>query len=298
MNLDYFYEKRRHILIKRSESVPDYTALVLPDENLGKVDNQGIEFKINYENNIGNVNYNVGGQFTYNHNEIVYMDEAKDVPNYRKKEGHPIDSWVVYKTDGIFNTQEEIENADAILSGTKPGDIKYVDIDGDGEITSDDMIRKYTSPIPEIQFGLNAGIQYKGFGFRAFLQGQTNAEVMIQSFAWGNFYEYYFTKRWTENNKDAELPRASDRDDYYNGRASDYWLYDASFLKLREAELSYNLPSKWMPDVIEKIRVYMRGSNLFSIDKMPNNIDPEVINVQAQYYPQIRTISGGFNITF
>src|SRR5699024_3389918 len=131
LSFDYFYNKRRDILISRNASVPEYTGLPLPDENLGKVDNSGIEIQASYTNNINNWSHNIGGNFSYNHNEIVYMDEAKNIPEYREKEGHPIGSWLVYKTDGLFNNQEELDNTDAILEGTKPGDIKYVDLNGD-----------------------------------------------------------------------------------------------------------------------------------------------------------------------
>src|SRR5699024_3134039 len=94
LSFDYFYNKRRDILISRNASVPEYTGLPLPDENLGKVDNSGIEVQASYTNNINNWSYNIGGNFSYNHNEIVYMDEAKNIPEYREKEGHPIGSWL------------------------------------------------------------------------------------------------------------------------------------------------------------------------------------------------------------
>src|SRR5690606_31802379 len=130
INVDYFYEKRRQILITRSASVPDYTALELPLENLGKVDNRGVEAVVNHQRQIGEFSYNLGGNLTYNDNKIVFMDEPQDVAPYRKQEGRPMGSWVVYQTDGLYRTQEEINNS-AHLQGTKPGDIKYVDVNGD-----------------------------------------------------------------------------------------------------------------------------------------------------------------------
>jgi len=300
INFDYFFEKRRNILITRSESVPDYTALELPQENLGKVNNSGIELLLNHQNKVGVVNYYISGNFTYNHNEIVYMDEAENIPEYRKKEGHPMHSFVVYVTDGIFNTQEEIENAEATLPGTKPGDLKYVDISKDGIINNNDMIRKYTSPIPEIQFGLNAGMQYKGFELNVLFQGQGNAETMMFNNDQGNRAEVYFTKRWTEDNKDAEFPRPFERSDNFN-RESTFHLYNASFIRLKDVELAYNFDfvNKKAESIFKGFRVYLKGFNLWSLDYLGEfNVDPEVNNSMARYYPQLTKFSAGIDVQF
>ena len=301
VNFDYFFEKRRDILITRSESVPDYTALELPDENLGKVNNSGIEFSLGHNNKVGNVDYHINGNFTYNHNEIIFLDEPENVSEYRKQEGHPMDSWVVYKTDGIFNTQQEIDNTEATIPGTKPGDIKYVDINGDGEITGDDRYRKYTSRTPEIQYGLDLGMRYKGFEFNAFLQGQTKAEAPVAWGVWndmfGNIFEYYYTKRWTEDNKESNFPRAiQEKGDIYNQKESDFWLKDASFIRLKNLEIAYNLPSEWLSGINGKgLRLYVRGSNLLTFSPI-KRFDPEIANEAGRYYPQTTTITAGINI--
>ena len=298
MNFDYFYEKRRQILITRSESVPGYTALELPDENLGKVDNSGIELQLNHQNEVGQLTYNVGGNLTYNHNEIVYMDEAKDIPAYREKEGHPMNSYVVYKTDGIFNTQEEIDNYPH-LNGTKPGDLKYIDVNDDGEIDGDDRVRKYTSPTPELQFGFNTGVQYKGFELNLFFQGQSMASTLIQFTDLGNRPEYRFTNRWTEDNKDANYPRPYDANDNFN-RESTFHLHDASFIRLKNMELAYDLGSTLIPqnNILKGFRIYLRGSNLWTLfDHMPyDSFDPEQTDQDARYYPQLTTITAGIDL--
>ncbi|MBS3771049.1 MAG: TonB-dependent receptor [Bacteroidales bacterium] len=305
LNLSYFYEKRRDILISRAAEIPDYTGLSLPDENLGKVDNRGIELELEHQNTVGaNFRYNLGGNFSYNHNEIVYMAEPKDVPEFREQEGHPMDSWVVYKTDGIFNTQEEVDNTEAKLSGTKPGDIKYVDVNGDGEITGDDRVRRFTSQTPKIQFGFNTGMEYKGFRLNAFWQGQAKAENFISHIrgAHSNLPEYLFTKRWTENNKDAEYPRAYEREDYYNYRMSEFWLYNASFVRLKNLTLSYNLPSELLSNsTFNSVRVYIKGSNLWTLDYISQRTggdyyDPEMSNAEGKYYPQQTVITAGINL--
>lgn len=301
MGVDYFYEKRDRILIARSLSVPQYTALELPDENLGKVDNSGIELQLNHQNKVGDITYNVSANFTYAHNKIIYMDEAKNIPDYRKQEGHSLDSWVVYEADGIFSNQTEIQNYPH-LEGSQPGDIKYVDVNGDGIINDNDMVRQYSSPVPEIQYGINLGIQYKGFELNVLFQGQAKATTYLDyGYREGDYNTYpkfIFEQRWTEDNQNAKYPRIfQDGGDAY-AKPSTLNLNNASFIRLKDLELAYNFSSrKWMPDIFKELRIYLKGSNLLTLDHI-KYYDPEINNVQSMYYPQKTTITAGINVEF
>ncbi|MDZ7690884.1 MAG: SusC/RagA family TonB-linked outer membrane protein [Balneolaceae bacterium] len=297
LSLDVFHEKRRDILINRNASVPDYAAISLPDENLGKVDNRGVELTLNHQNSIDDINYNLGGNLTYHKSKIIYMDEASSIPDYQQQEGHPIQSWLVYQADGLYRTQSEIDNSPH-LPGTQPGDIRYVDVNEDGEITGDDRFRRYTSPIPKMQFGFNAGLDYKNFGLNVFFQGQAKAEQLAFDGEQQPVIKTYFEDRWTPENRDAPLPRAFDRDDHINNRPSTFWLYDASYLRLKNVQFSYTLPSNLISRVgISRLRVYVSGRNLITWDNMLGNWDPE--RTQGGYnYPQIKTFLIGTNITF
>jgi TonB-linked SusC/RagA family outer membrane protein len=296
LNVDYFYEKRRDILIRRSESVPAYTALELPMENLGKVDNQGFEILTNFQNKIGQVTYTLGGNFTYNHNEIIYMDEAAGILEHQKKEGHPMASWLIYEADGLFQTQDEVDKYPHI-SGAKPGDIKYVDITKDDVINNNDQIRKYSSPIPEIQYGIDLGARYKGFELSALFQGQANATTMIFYKDQGGYPAYMWYDRWTPENRDASVARPFDTGESLQ-RESTFNLYNAAFVRLKNVMLAYNVPSKLIFG--KNLQVYIKGYNLWTIfDHMPfKNFDPEINSREAEYYPQLTTITGGLNIQF
>lgn len=297
-SVDYFQANRRQILITRSASVPDYTALELPMENLGKVDNSGVEVVLNYQGAAGNVNYTFGGNFTYNRNKVVFMDEPLNVNPYRAQEGHPMDSWVVYKTAGLYQSQEEIDNSPH-LQGTKPGDIRYVDVNGDGEITGDDQVRMYTSPIPEIQFGFHLGANYKGFEISTLFNGQARATTQLMFFEGGNKPEYLFDQRWTEQTPDAKYPRAYERNDVYNTKVSDYWLYDASFVRLNNLSLAYNFSSEWLANVkVKGLKVYVRGTNLVTFGMIEGQFDPEINTSNGGYYPQQKTVTAGINLIF
>ncbi|MEO7047454.1 MAG: TonB-dependent receptor [Ferruginibacter sp.] len=298
MSIDYFSSDRSQILITRTASVPDYTALSLPFENLGKVNNRGVELSLNHQGHLKELSYNIGGNFTYNNNKVIFLDEPKNVTSYRAQEGHPMDSWVVYKTDGLYKSQDEIDKSPH-FQGTKPGDIKYVDVNGDGVITGDDKIRKYTSPIPKIQFGFNVGMKYKQFEFSAFFSGQAKAETMILFLDGGNKPEYLFKDRWTENNTNAKYPRAYPRVDIYNTQTSDFWLASSSFVRLNNVELAYNFPSNWLSKINFKgIRYYIRGVNLLTIGMIKGQFDPEINTQNAGYYPQQKMIITGIDVNF
>ncbi len=296
MNVDYFYEKRRDILIRRSESVPAYTALELPMENLGKVDNRGIEIMANHQNKIGQVTYNIGGNFTFNHNKIVYMDEASGVLEHQKKEGHPMNSWLIYEADGLYQTQDEVDDSPHI-SGAKPGDIKYLDINKDGAINNNDQVRKYTSPIPEIQYGVDFGVRYKGFDLSFLFQGQANATTMIFYKDQGGYPAYMWYDRWTPENRNASVARPFDTGESLQ-RESTFNLYNAAYIRLKNVMLAYNVPSKWIFG--KNLQIYLKGYNLWTMfDHMPHkNFDPEINSREAEYYPQLTKITGGVNIQF
>jgi TonB-linked SusC/RagA family outer membrane protein len=305
MSFDYFYEQREGILIRRNESVPSYTGLELPQENLGEVDNSGIELMLDYKNQIGNLNYQIGGNYSFNRSKIIFMDESKDIPDYQRKEGHPVNSILAYEADGIFRDQEELDNYPH-LSGAIPGDIKYVDVNEDGQINESDQVRHYTSHSPEIQFALNGGVQYKGFELFAFFQGATRVTTPLMYNDAGTKPEFLFTERWTEDNRDAKHPRPYAGFDGLQ-RLSTYHFNDGSYVRLKNLEIAYNLSSvAWIPaeSVIKNSRIYLRGRNLWTLDYL-KYFDPEVPfdpsettrGSRGKYYPQLISYSVGVNIT-
>ena len=289
-SFDYFYEKRRDILIQRSASIPDYAALSLPDENLGKVDNSGFETTVNYRNTVNDLRYEVGFNLTYTRNKVVYLDEPANVYDWQKIEGFPSASYLLYKTDGIFNSQEEIDATKAVLPGTQPGDIKYVDVSGDDEITGDDRYRRYASNIPDFQGAFNLGLFYKRIGLNVLFTGQAGHVENFYDFHHGvPFHKFKYEGRWTEEKPDANFVRAHDAGDPINTRISDYWLRNSSFIRLKNLELSYTVPQIWE---FSQVRLYVTGSNLWTLDHV-NFSDPEATN-----YPPLTTILFGVNLNF
>lgn len=310
-DVNYFYQKRTDILITRNASIPDAAGLTLPQENLGKVDNYGWEFELAWNDKIGEVSYNIGANLTQAKNEVVYLDEAADVPEWRKREGHPMDSYLVYPTFGLFRNEAEVNSITAKKDGTVEGEPAYVDVDGNGKIDSNDRVRSYSSNVPEIQYGIHGGLNYKGFDFNFLFQGQAKAKMWVffdmQS---GARPDFLYTDRWTPENREARYPRAYVQGDPYSTNLSgnantfqgaDLWLHDASFLRLREVELAYTFNKEMLG--FGDLKLYVRGNNLLTLfsDVYDLGLDPEATgydNFRAGKYPSLKSYSVGFNLSF
>lgn len=296
---EYFYQNRTDILTPKQASVPYYTGLTLPDQNIGEVSNQGFEIMLSHRNMIGNVAYNISGNLTYTKNKIKFFDEAANIPEWQRRTGHSLDSWLMYKTDGIYQTWDEV-NSTPHFANAQPGDIKYVDIDGDGAITDNDRIRSTYGNVPRLVFGLNLAAEWKGLEFNMLWSGQGCAQQMIVPYSY-NLDKDFFYNRWisAEETPNAKYPRAFDKDDYENTRWSDFWLYDASFLRLKNLEVAYNLPKNILEKIrLQGVRFALTGTNLFTFDKVKIQ-DPEATATSTgQSYPIARTYTFSLNLTF
>ncbi len=300
-DINYYYQKRTDILVQRNASIPAYAALTLPQENIGKVNNYGFEVELTYKDKAGDLSYYFGGNITQAKNKVIYLDEAANVPAWRKQEGRPIDSYVIWPSAGLFKDQADVDKTAAKLPGTKPGDVKYLDTDGDGKITSADQIRKYTSAIPEIQYGVMGGLEYKGFEFSVLFQGQAKAEIPVLFDGEGSRPQFLFDDRWTPENTNAKYPRAYIAQDVFNAKLSDVWMHNAAFIRLKNVELAYTVPTSLIK--YAGIRVFVRGTNLFTVSRI-KHLDPEASTYQTANtfsngdYTPLKTFSFGANINF
>ena len=297
-----FKEKRSNLLLQRSLSVSHVFGFpALPAENIGKVQNSGFELALNHKNTLGDFSYSIGANVSYAKSKIIFMDEVPPAEPYQTQTGHPIGSGLYYKSDGIFNTLEEL-NSYPHGAGAQVGDIKVLDLNNDGQINGDDRYRTNNSPIPEYVFGFTTDLNYKAFDLSIFVQGQTNAysydgtldEFGLQDQDNGTVYRA--TNRWTvDNTVGATMPRAND----WQPGATDFFLYDATFFRLRNLELGYTLPSHLMSKIgiLEDVRIYANGTNLFTVAKEITWRDPE-LSGNFTTYPPLRVLSIGANIRF
>jgi TonB-linked SusC/RagA family outer membrane protein len=300
----YFKEKRSNILVARSLSIPTILGFSgLPDENIGKVDNNGFELILRHRNSFNKLNYNVEGNMSFARSKIIFMDETPPAEPYQAQTDYPVGAGLYYETDGLFNTQEELDSY-PYQSGTQVGDLKIVDVNNDNVIDSKDRIRFDKSNTPEIVFGLNIGAQYQNFDLTLFFQGQTNAYMDDNDYTYGfaslgnsNFTNACVERakdHWTVDNPNGTMPRA----DAFQPGSTTFFLFDATFVRLKNLEFGYSLP-KGIPSKIglEDIRVYASGYNLLTWAKEIKWADPESSGGYL-YYPQQRIINLGINVKF
>ena len=319
IEFDYFKKRTEDILEKNSGVVPGTFGADLPDENIGIVDSWGTEGVIRYTNNFNGLNVMAEANISWYDNELVYMAEPESTLPSIAKTGRSLNLRYGYLSDGLFQTQDEIDNAaqqfsSSIHNSLKPGDIRYKDINGrdeegnltgkpDGKINSDDRAVIGSSGDPNIVFGFNLNLEYKGFDLAANFQGATDFSRFIRPIPFardGNTYREMIDS-WRPGNEDAKYPRLSSGDLPANSTyASDFWVTEVSYLRLRNLELGYNLvPLKEVLNRagIDNIRIFLAGTNLLTISNLDWR-DPEGASGSNPFYPQVKTVSFGVNVKF
>ncbi|MDO6809765.1 TonB-dependent receptor [Zobellia galactanivorans] len=299
--LTFWKENRSNILTSRNLSIPQIVGFPgLPDENIGEVDSHGFEVILSHQNTIGeDFNYSLNANVAYATSEVVFMDETPNAEEYQDQTGRPVGAGLYYETDGIFNTQEELDSYPH-RAGSGLGDLKIIDLNGDGEINDLDRFRYDKTNTPEWVFGLNLGMGYKNFDINLFFQGQAGAVNYATRFEDlgttepANAFVERAEDRWTLDNPDGTMPRAR----HDNPGDNTFFLFDASFVRLKSAEIGYTFPE----DITSKlglggVRLYVSGSNLLTWAKEIEFTDPEVSG-QALFYPQLRVINYGINVNF
>lgn len=324
---DYFKEKRNDILINRG-TVPDIQGLLSSAVrlvNMGKVDNKGYEISASYTKNIGkNISFNVGGNFAYSSNIIKYDDETllgEDYAYRYRNTGFSIGQCWGYKIDrtkdmdkgrdgtGYFYSDESIAKSGLTykIGIPKPGDFIYQDLNNDGIIDEKDKAPiGYSSMLPKITYGFNLGGTLYGFDFSVFFQGVGKFTKFYDG--WGineaagpKAYTDMHLKRWSAARyaagEEIDYPRLA-----YNQStshlANDFFIMDASYLRVKNAEIGYNVPTRVCKKIgSSSIRIYISGDNLYTWQHLKTkSFDPEQAN--AMQYPTMRTYNFGLNLKF
>jgi TonB-linked SusC/RagA family outer membrane protein len=293
--------------------------------NYGKVDNKGFDLQLRHSNHFGAFQYNITGNLNWSKNKIIRRNEAAGLPEWQRTVGHSVGEKMGFVVDGMYQDWKEAANGISPSGGTlAPGFFKYKDLNGDGRLTrADDMTFVGRSNIPQLMYGLNIDLHYKGFDFSALLQGAAQVNVSLAGayegssgvalgiedntpftrpfYNFGNSPYFLVENAWTPDNPNAAFPRLSSYKatlSAHNANANSGWIRDGSYLRLKSAQLGYTLPMKWTKAArINRVRFYVSGFNLFTWDKL-KYLDPEMPNVNNGFYPQQRMISGGANITF
>ncbi len=313
---DVFYNNNTDIIVNNIATIPSgmmgVSTNILPPLNIGEVTNKGFEVFVAYNKQI-NDDFSVAlsGNVSLAINERGYMAELPYDDTYAypiRNEGYAINYRWGYKTDGLFGSQEEIDNwyDQSALGGVPiPGDIKYLDLNNDGIVDSRDIAPLGIGQAPEFSGGFNAQIAYKWFDLSAFFTGAARRNVYLDGFGWSSSIDNF-----TENMKNSWTPEkaASGEDIIFprlgsestNYVTSDYWLKDGAFLRLRNIELGFTMPERVSRKIgSESIRFYVNGLNLFVWDSLPtDDFDPESANFSTTNYPILKAWNFGLSVKF
>lgn len=319
LTVDVFNESRDKILIKRN-TIPQLQGVPLsyiPRVNIGAVDNKGYEFELTYRKMVNkDFSFMVKGNYAYNKNTVKYADEVQYGEDYAYRNrvtGYSIGQQFGYQIDysngnGFINTEEELAALPDYQIGGTPrlGDFKYVDVNEDGIINDRDMIPIGYPSIPRVSYGISGSLNYKNIDVAILFSGvgQTHHYTSgwgATEFALVGFYSGWHKQAWTAEryaNGEKILYPALAMSSGVSHVANSVFIMDRSFLRLKNLEVGYTLPEKWMSTVgIERLRLYLNGNNLLTFKKMPiDTIDPE--QTDALVYPLTKMVNFGLNITF
>ena len=317
--VDIFKESRKDIFMDRS-NVPGSAGFNRKVwANFGKVDNQGVDMSLNINKQL-NKDWFVSAiaNYTYAHNKVVEIDEPiSKKGTYRSVTGKPVGQLFGLIAEGLF-TEDDFDENGLLKEGLpvqnfsdirnlRPGDIKYRDMNGDGEINSLDETAIGKTRTPEIIYGFGANVKYRSFDFGFFFQGAGNTYQILKGESWlpgsvagaGNIFSN-IDDRWTLENpsQDVFWPRLGNKAVANNERASTWWLRDMSFLRLKNIEFGYSFPHIWTNKVgVRDCRFFVRGSNLLTFSKF-KLWDPELETTDGLKYPQMKSVSLGLSINF
>lgn len=322
LNVDYFIKKTSGIL--RPITIPGYVGVSeSPVGNIADMENRGIDIELGYTKSIGEFNFAVNGNFSYLQNKVTYVAADADfIPGEagfqtmgsvtRIQVGQSYNYFFGFKSDGIFQNQAEIDayknkSGGLIQPNAKPGDFRWVDVNGDGMITNDNLDKtNLGNSIPKYTFGLTLLADYKNFDLMVFMQGTGGSKIFqgLRRLDIGNAnYQSRVLGRWTGEGTSNNYPRLSTVDDNGNSsRMSDFYLEDGDYARIKIVQLGYSLPSRLVSKIgASRVRFYVTAENLFTLTKY-TGYDPEiggtVFGVDHGVYPQARSIIGGVQLQF
>lgn len=305
---DVFYRERTGIPATRITTLPSTFGSALPPENLNSINNRGFELSLGTSGESRELKWDISGNISWSrakwdhYEEPIYNDP--DQERIYAQSGRWTDQQFGYLSDGLFTSLEEIKNLgyDQDNKGNttlRPGDIKYLDVNGDKIIDWKDQVVIGKGTTPHWMIGLTTNLHYGNFDLSALFQGAMGYYNNIRV-PGGILSAIYYEKRWTEENNDANafFPRLGGSSS--NSWTSDHFYRKANYLRLKTLTIGYNLPEMWLKKYnIKQIRIYAAGTNILTFSGLKKyNIDPESPSgMGGLYYPQQKTISLGINLS-
>ncbi len=310
-NFDWYFKKTKDILV----NMPGIAVMGEGSSqwiNAGEMENKGFEFNLGYRNQTHfGLKYDITANISSYRNKITALPATVAANGtfggngVKSVVGHPMGAQVGYVADGIFKSQEEIDNH-ATQEGAGLGRIRWKDLNGDGKITEADQDWIY-DPVPDFSYGFNIYLEYKNFDFTAFFQGVQGVDIISdlkkETDIWAGLNIGFLNKgkrlldAWSTTNPDSDIPALSLSDNNNEKRVSSYWVENGSYLKLRTIQLGYNFPKSIASKLsMQRLRMYLSAQNLLTIKSSSfTGVDPENPNYG---YPIPLNITFGLNVTF
>ncbi|MCQ2324938.1 MAG: TonB-dependent receptor [Paludibacteraceae bacterium] len=317
-NFDFFHKTTKDMLMPAL--LPSYIGIEQPWTNGGKMLNWGVEMDLNYKFKAGPVNFDIGGNVSYLKNKLIdYGNEtgSSNLDNIqgvgvasRAENGEVYPFFYGYKTDGIFQTQSEVNSytnskGQLLQPNAHPGDVRFVDANGDGSIDDKDRV-KIGKGMPDVTYAAHLNVEWEGVELCLFFTGIAGNQIydatrrpdlsLSNQPAW-------MINRWTGPGTSTKIPRMTEQDPNDNWRSSDLYIKDGAYCRLKTLQLGYSIPRKWISRIrLQKIKVFFLAENLITFTKY-DGFDPEIgsggtsIGIDMGCYPQSRTLSVGLNIT-
>jgi TonB-linked SusC/RagA family outer membrane protein len=327
VTLSYFNKQTKDMLLAPPSLGSNGTAGI-PFQNVGQLENKGFEIEVSYRKTVGDFSYSISGNATFIKNKVIKLFNGNFLASQlygrssqeisRTYEGSPIGTFYGWKTDGLYQNQNEIDTDAGISEDPRrtngqiqPGDVRFLDLNGDNLINDKDRTI-IGSPIPEVTYGFNASLGYKGIDLTLFFLGSANVDIYNADRMQGIDPTYPFNmyaetvNRWNGEGTSNSIPRMTTARDNMNHRTSDMFVESGAFFRLKNITLGYTLPASLTePLHVSKARFYVTGQNVFVITKY-NGMDPELGIVQGNYqmnvdyaqYPQARTWTIGAQLSF
>lgn len=303
-----FFKKRTTDILSAVPIAAQIGSLNGPIQNIGTVDNTGLEASLGFRHNVRGLSINLNGGFTYVKNKVVDL-KGSVIYSGRQiiTEGSPINSYYLINAAGIFRNQDEIKNSPFQNLNTKPGYLKYQDVNGDNVISEADRTIQ-GSNIPRLTYQFNTNLSIKRISLSAFFQGVGKVFTYTENIGAMPFWfgtsvtKEWLTDAWTPEHPDARLPIITtfEGSQTENFRSSNFWLKNASYLRLKNVQLSYDLPEAWLRKIgAQKTKLFINGQNILTFTPL-KGFDPEKNLTGSTFYefPTVKTYTAGVNITF
>ena len=311
INADYYKKNTKDMLL--ALQIPTYMGFDNPQQNTGKMHTTGWELQVNWNDRIGDVYYNVGFNIDDDKSKMGDLGGTQFLGDKIKIQGSEFDEWYGYKSLGIYQTQEQVDNSAKTSNSVKVGDVWYEDISGPDGVPDGKISAEYDRVLlggsrSRFNYGFNLGVSYKNFDFGLFIQGvgKQNSRISgemveplrenwgnVPSILDGNVYSYYNT---AEQNLKMKYPRLTVTNLSNNNAMSDFWMFNGWYMRLKNVNLGYTLPQDFVKKMhLQNMRFYVSASDLFFLSSYPQGWDPEM---RSGEYPITTSIVFGASVKF